>query len=98
MKNDALSNQGFKQGIYQISQPINGKQSWTSGGNAIWYEQGDWVIGDLEDIGTNICAMSAIDAYGGLDDDNNVWQYYNPEIGWAYPGENNVRIDCTSKN
>ena len=42
--------------------------------------------------------MSAIDAYGGLDDDNNVWQYYNPEIGWTYPGENNVRIDCTSKN
>ena len=93
-----MSNEGYRQGIYQISDPINGKQSWTSGSNAIWYEQGDWVIGDLEDIGTNICAMSAIDAYGGLDDDNNVWQYYNPEIGWTYPGENNVRIDCTSKN
>ena len=98
MKNDVLSHQGSIQGIYQISDPINGKQSWTSGSNAIWYGQGQWHIGSLDAIGTSLCGIYARDNYGGLDDDNNEWLYFNPDNGWTWAGVIDVSIDCTSKN
>ena len=93
-----MSHQGSSQGIYQISDPINGKQSWTSGWTAIWYGQGKWDIGDLEYIGTGVCGIYAHDDYGGLDDDNNQWEYWYFGNGWTYAGANDVSIDCTSKN
>ena len=103
MKNDVLSHQGKFQGIYQISDPINGKQSWTSGSTAIWYWQGYWLIGSLDNIGTAVCEISANGYDGGLDDsllddDNNEWQYWIPGNGWMFASPNDVSIDCTSKN
>ena len=98
LKNKVLSAQGIKQGMYQISHVINGKQSWISGSNAIWYEHGDWTIGDLDDIGSSMSVIYAFDAYGGLDDDKNDWQYYNPGHGWMLANANDVSIKCTSKN
>ena len=97
MKNNVLYHQGNWQGIYQISDPINGKQSWISGSNAIWYWQGDWLIGSLEDIGTMVGSMSLFDDHGGLDNENNVWTYWTG-YGWFNAGANEVSIDCTSKN
>ena len=83
-----------------MSDLINGKQSWTSGSNAIWYWQGHWQIGSLDNIGTSVSGMHTYDVYGGLDDNNNEWLYWNHEtvIGWTYAGSNQVSIDCTSKN
>ena len=86
------------QGLYEISDPVNGKQSWTSGSHAIWYGQGKWLIGPLDAIGTDICGILANDDYGTLDDDNNQWKYWNLGHGWMYTGANDVSIDCTSKN
>ena len=98
MKNNVLSHQGSRQGIYHISDPINGKQSWTSGSTAIWYAQGRWNIGSLDNIGTGVCGIFGFDDYGGLDDDNKVWKYFDMGNGWLTAGANDVSIDCTSKN
>ena len=98
MKNDVLSVHGHLQGLYQISDPIKGKQSWTSGSNAIWYVQGKWQIGSLDNIGTFFGGIHAVNDYGRLDDDKNEWWYYDPGNGWFWAGANNVSIDCTSKN
>ena len=97
LKNYVLSEQGNLKGIYQISDPINGKQSWISGLNAIWYQQGDWQIGPTDDIGTTFCSMYASDVNGGLDDNDNKWVYWSNN-GWDWVDGNEVSIDCTSKN
>ena len=45
------------EGKYEKSAPAQGKPTWTSNIDAIWYnsEFDDWVIGPKEDIGKNIC-------------------------------------------
>ena len=97
LKNGALASQGSLQGMYQISDPINGKPSWTTHSLAIWYWQGYWNIGYLSNIGTNTVGMFASDDYEGLDDDNNQWKYH---VGSDYvlAGANDVSITCTSNN
>ena len=98
MKNGALASQGSFQGIYQISDPINGKQSWTSNSHAIWYLLTDkWLIGDLEKIGEDNAGIYAFDDYGGLDDANNQWTYWDGS-NWISAGANDVNITCTSNN
>ena len=54
LKNDVLASKGSLQGIYGVYQTTNGRTSWKSGSNTIWYipDYDDWAIGDLEDIGT----------------------------------------------
>ena len=98
LKNYVLSEQGNLKGIYQISDPINGKQSWISGLNAIWYQQGNWQIGIPDEIGVSVGGIHASDDYGGLDDNNNEWSYWNTDTGWTGAGAIEVSIDCTSKN
>ena len=85
--------------MYQISDLINGKQSWTSGSNAIWYWQGQWHIGSLDDIGTDVSGILANDAYVGLNDANNQWHYDDgSDYDWILAGANDVNITCTSNN
>ena len=54
MKNEPLSLEGSRQGTYQISNLVNGKPSWKSPSQGIWYiplfER--WVIGSSAEIGT----------------------------------------------
>ena len=78
LKNDVLASKGSLQGIYGVYQTSNGRPSWKSGSNAIWYypRQKDWSIGELEDIGTK---TSKIRAFGDFRDKspsdvpNNEW-------------------------
>ena len=48
-----MAKQRNKQGIYELSETINGKSSWKSATQAIWYypEHNIWAIGSLSDIG-----------------------------------------------
>ena len=91
----------YSPALYEISDPINGKPTWILGSQAIWYDSDydKWRIGSLDSIGTNTCGITAKDDYEGLDDDNNVWKYYGgPDIGWVWADENDISINCTSKN
>ena len=46
MKGAALQSFGMFQGMYHASAAANGKPSWTSKGNLIWYGHRMWFIGD----------------------------------------------------
>ena len=97
LKNGALASQGSRQGMYQISDPINGKPSWTSNSRAIWYLfNGYWFIGDLENIGENYASIYTNDNDGGLDDTNNQWKYWDGS-NWIPASTNDIFINCTSK-
>ena len=97
LKNGALASQGSLQGMYQISDPINGKQSWTLNPYAIWYSlEYGWLIGNLDNIGENVCSIYANDDYGGLDDTNNQWNYWDGS-NWIPASANDIFINCTSK-
>ena len=99
LKNGALASQGSLQGIYQISNPVNGKQSWISVSHAIWYNLAydGWPIDSLEYIGEGFGQIFAYDNFGGLDDTNNQW-YYMDGSDWVLAGVNDINITCTSKN
>ena len=98
LKNGVLESQGSYQGMYQISDPINGKPSWTLDPFAIWYSlQNAWLIGTLDYIGEDSCDFYTYDDYGGLDDANNQW-YYGVGSNWILTGANDVNITCTSNN
>ena len=99
LKNDVLASKGSLQGMYQISDPINGKPSWTTDFLAIWYWQGYWNIGYLSNIGTSTVGMFASDVYEGLDDANNQWYYWDgSDYDWILAGANDVNTTCTSNN
>ena len=98
LKNGALKFKGSLQGMYQISDLIDGKPSWTSVSNAIWYilEYDAWSIATLDYIGDSAAYMFAFDIYGGLDDTNNQWKYWDGS-NWILASANDIFINCTSK-
>ena len=78
MKNDILRYQGQCQGIYQKDKIVNGRISWKTDTKAIWFEGGDWQIGKLENIGTQICSMHSycdVDHKTPLDVPSDKWKY-----------------------
>ena len=101
MANEALVHQSDRQGIYQLSQEINGKPSWKSGTQAIWYypEYKDWAIGSLSDIGTSIRGITSI-GDGEYDCPQQVpkdkWKYYEGS-DWQKAGSNDISFQCTGK-
>ena len=54
LENNALVAQGYFEGIYNKSSMVNGKPSWTSMSQGIWYvaEHTLWIISTLDYIGT----------------------------------------------
>ena len=73
-----LANYEIYQGIYEISETINGQPSWIKDNRAIWYtEANSWVIGGLQYIGSLSCRMYTYPSSGGLTDELNDWKYYD---------------------
>ena len=63
-------------GDYQISKTVNGKPSWKSGENAIWYDpRGAWIIGYWNKLGTDDGEFYTSNDYGGITDNRNIWNY-----------------------
>ena len=101
LANEALAYQWDKQGTYQLSEAINGKPSWISGAQAIWYnpEFKDWMIGALPGNGTNFRGITCAD---NVEHEcpqqvrKDHWEYYNgSDVPKSY--SNDVSIQCTGK-
>ena len=98
MKNYALVAQGGKQGLYQKSSCINGKNSWISSLYALWYvsQYQYWIIGNIDDIGEN---YGYIYQYQGdlncpYNIPNHNWKYFNGQI-WIVPEDvSDISIRC----
>ena len=89
-------------GDYQISETVNGKPSWKSGENAIWFlpVQNNWMIGYWNKLGEDDGQIHASNDYGGLSDIHNIWKYTVDDGPWITPSSSNdVIITCsTGKN
>ena len=99
LKNGALSKQGSRQGTYQINQIVNGKISWTSTSQAIWYlpAYNSWCIGQLDWLGDNICGITSWNGQGDKTPDkvpSEKWSYWDD--GWKSTQSGDVVINCVS--
>ena len=81
------------QGIYEISESVNGQPSWEKGAEVIWYSpNNNWVMGPTEYVGTTWSSLYATPNSGGLTDDTNEWKYYDsPEWKTSPPGDIDVK-------
>ena len=90
LKNDVLSKQGSHQGTYQINKIVNGRLSWKSVTNAIWYCPADnsWSIGSLDLIGSIHCGIALWAGEGVKTPDqvpDETWKYF-ADGGCFHPG------------
>ena len=103
IENNIQAAQGGREGIYHNSSMVNGKPSWTSTSQAIWYDQNfnDWNIGSLYDIGSSRSGIYSDSGNGcPFDQQTEKWDYYTGDNvtlgdnGWATAGANEIRVDC----
>ena len=100
LKNEVSVHKKEFAGDYQISETVNGKPSWKSGENAIWFLLDSWMIGYWNKLGEDDGEFHAWDDYGGLSDIHNIWKYTVDDGPWITPSSSNdVIITCsTGKN
>ena len=99
LKNDANEWQGVRKGTYKISETINGKPSWISNDQAIWWvpEDGVWLIGSLDVIGSRFGGLVGVPS-----DKNDLGMPYYQKYNWQYgngnffttPGANDIKVQC----
>ena len=85
LNNDAKTFQWSREGIYDEHIIVNGRKSWRSTENAIWYvpQYNSWAVGSLDAIGGTIRGITSTDGSGNNDPHNvpsNDWWYWNN--GW----------------
>ena len=91
-----------REGIYEISNFVNGKPSWISDSQAIWYvpKFKDWAIGYKSKIGTTRRGISSFGNQGNMDPDivpNDQWKYFKKNH-WSKPHSNDINIRCSGRN
>ena len=96
LKDDILSKQGSRQGVYEFNEIVNGRNSWKTSSQAIWYipEFKDWAIGPLSGIGTKLRGITSV---ADLDTKvfnvpNNKWYYWDSE--WKVIKSGDITINC----
>ena len=96
LRNEVLCKQGDLQGKYQLGEIVNGKQSWKTATQAIWFypEYEDWAIGSLDEIGTNLRGISSAaeenkDLFDVANDD---WMYWDGD--WKSINSGDIDIIC----
>jgi hypothetical protein len=104
LKNAALAKQGSRQGSYQRGQIVNGKPSWTSTSNAIWYNvlSKDWGIGRIEKIGTSTVGIAS-DGDQGFSScpftvPNGKWKYSDGTRKFVVAPSGDISVKCVSGN
>ena len=104
LKNGALLHQSAKQGIYQRAGKVNAKTSWISSNNtALWYTAAsdDWMIGSVNNLGTNFGGISSTGNQGRsscpYSVPNDAWEYGDND-GWIIVDANDVNIECLTGN
>ena len=92
--------QGSRKGTYETSETINGKPSWISNDQAIWWvpEFSEWGIGHLDFIGSNTRALTGVPSdknyFGWPYDQKYTWKYWKSGSGFTTPGANDIKVQC----
>ena len=100
MANEALAKQSSQQGTYQLSEEINGKPSWKSETQAIWYQPKfkNWIIGKVSNRGTSIAGIVSVDKteYDCPQQvPKDAWMYAVVDGTQHKASPNDVSIQCT---
>ena len=96
LDNNAKVAQGSREGIYHNSSMVNGKPSWTSTNQAIWYDQqfDNWIVGPLNNIGSSTAGIISDDAsqcpFNLLSE---MWIFWDGN-SWTRAGLNDINVDC----
>ena len=99
LDNNARAAQGNLEGIYYNSSIVNGKPSWTSTSQAIWYDQNydNWKISSLDDIGSSKAGIKSDNGFGcPFDLPSKMWNYFDSV--WTTMGTNEMNISCLNGN
>ena len=99
LKNNALAAQRSREGIYRQSSVVNGKTSWVSKSQAIWYNQelNEWAIGPLDYIGTIYTAISSeVVLPCPFDNPSEKWIYVQNEL-WKCADANEINVLCLTE-
>ena len=100
LENNAQAAQGSREGIYHNSSMVNGKPSWTSTFQAIWYDQDydNWKVGSLDDIRTSTGGMKSDSANGcPFDMASEEWYYWYNGVR-TNAGPNEIKLECLKGN
>ena len=95
LKNAAAMAQGSFSGTYIKSSMVNGKESWTSSSNGIWFALEYWIISDLDYIGTDWTGIYSI--FGNrcpFDLSSEHWRYHHAVNGWIDAEPNDINVEC----
>ena len=95
LKNAAATAHGSFSGTYIKSSMVNGKESWISSRNGIWFTPEYWIISHLDYIGTNMASIYS--NFGNrcpYDLSSEHWRYYHPLNGWIDAAPNNINVEC----
>ena len=97
MENDAKEVEGFFAGRYERSSVVNGKPSYKMDDvAAIWYstETTDWIIGKIDDLGSDYGGIAVKNIFVGLTDEKNAWEYVAGGE-WKKAGKNDIIVKCS---
>ena len=91
--------QGDLEGIYNISSMINEKASWNSESNGVWYGQGFWIFGSLDNIGTDIGGIfsNSTNKCPFLLQSEDLY-YYDYRDQWIQSVADEINVDCSDGN
>ena len=83
---------------------MNGKTSWISSSNtALWSNaaSGDWLIGSVDNLGTNTGGIASTGAQGRsscpYNVPNDAWKYAG-DGSWIIADANDISIECLTGN
>ena len=85
------------EGTYQLSTEVNGKESWTTSSNAIWYvpKTKKWLIGNLAKRGTPTAYITSRFVYESERPyDVEYWNYYSSGSWIRYGSATDVTVKC----
>ena len=98
LKNKAFEAQPQTQDAYRRSGWVNGKASWISEYQAIWYfpDNKEWSVGDLVNLGTwdRRISSSGDEWADKLPYEIPSDKFWYSDDGWKKPGANDIIIDC----
>ena len=94
MKNNVLGSHNGKPGTYKLSSTINGKPSWITESQAIWFipQWNQWAIGPLDSLGTTFRGIRS-DQFAKGPQNVVVWAYNVKNKGW-WPANNDIIVEC----
>ena len=101
--NEVLAEQSENQGEFELFATINGKPSWKSATQAIWYIQANkgkkrWLIGNLANIGTK---NGGIVSYSTEECPQLIakkqWLYWDNKKNWKKASPNDMSVQCIGK-